>query len=100
MFNGTATDETLDVLAICGHKPTGYKIASNSAVVDPGATLIDGIACPTGTSALSGGTQDPDHVPAVQVGGSIDQGAFGWVINVNNAGPSVHQVNGYVICAA
>lgn len=100
MFNGTATDVRLDVLAICGHKPAGYKIVSNSAAVDPGFTLIDGIGCPVGTSALSGGAQDPDHVPDVQVGGSIDQGASGWVINMNNTGPSAHQVNGYVICAA
>lgn len=100
MFNGTATDQRLDVLAICGHKPAGYKLVSNSAAVDPGFTLDDGIACPTGTSALSGGTQDPDHVPVVQVGGSIDQGAFGWAIDMNNTGQSTHQVNGYVICAA
>ena len=100
MFNGTTTDAQLDVLAVCGHKPTGYQIASNSASVDPGFTLVDGIGCPAGTSALSGGTQDPDHVPVVQVGGSIDQGSFGWAINVNNTGQSVHQVNGYVICAA
>jgi hypothetical protein len=100
MYNGTATDETLDVLAICGHKPAGYTIASNSTPLDPGFTLFDGIACPTGTSALSGGTQDPDHVPAVQVGGSIDQGATAWSINVNNTDSSAHQVDGYVICAA
>jgi hypothetical protein len=100
MFNGTATDQTFTVLAICGHKPAGYKIASNGAAVDPGFTLIDGIGCPTGTSVLSGGAQDPDHVPVVQVGGSIDQNAFSWTINVNNLGQSVHQVNGYAICAA
>lgn len=100
MFNGTPTDQMFTVLAICGHKPAGYKITSNSAAVDPGFTLDDGIGCPTGTSALSGGAQDPDHVPAVQIGGSIDQGAFGWAIGVNNTDQSVHQVNGYVICAA
>ncbi len=71
MFNGTATDERFTVLAICGHKPTGYKIASNGTALGPGATLFDGIGCPAGTSALDGGAQDP-----------------------------VHQVNGYVICAA
>lgn len=100
MFNGTATDQTFTVLAICGHKPAGYKIASNSATVDPGFTLGDGIGCPAGTSALSGGAQDPDHVPVVQVAGSIDQGASAWAIQVNNHDQSAHQVNGYVICAA
>jgi hypothetical protein len=100
MFNGTATDQMFTVLAICGHKPAGYTIASNGAALDPGFTLADGIGCPTGTSALSGGTQDPDHVPVVQVGGSLDQGAAAWVIDVNNNGQSVHHVNGYVICAA
>ena len=99
-FNGTATDAKLTVTAICGRKPAGYKITSNGAAVDPGFTLDDGIACPAGTSAVGGGTQDPDHVPVVQVGGSIDQGAFGWAINMNNTGQSAHQVDGYVICAA
>jgi hypothetical protein len=78
----------------------GYKITSNSAPVDPGFTLSDGIACPTGTSALGGGTQDPDHDPVVQLAGSIDQGASAWIIDMNNLGQSAHQVNGYVICAA
>jgi len=100
MYNGTATDQMFTVLAICGHKPTGYTIASNSAALDPGFTLGDGIACPAGTSALEGGAQDPDHTPVVQVGGSIDQGASAWAIDVNNNGQSVHQVDGYVICAA
>jgi hypothetical protein len=100
MFNGTATDAKFTVLAICGHKPAGYAIASNGTPLNPGNTLFDGIACPAGTSALGGGAQVPDHSTDVQVGGSIDQGAFGWEINVNNTGPSVHQVNGFVICAA
>jgi hypothetical protein len=93
MFNGTGADQSFTVLAICGHKPAGYKIASNSVPVSPGFTLADGIACPAGTSALSGGAQDPDHVPAVQV-------ATAWAIQVNNDDQLVHQVNGYVICAA
>jgi hypothetical protein len=100
MDNGTTTDARLDVFAICGHKPAGYKIVSNGAAVDPGFTLGDGIGCPIGTAALSGGARVIGHSPAVQVGGSIDQGAFGWAIDVNNTTASVQQVNGYVICAA
>jgi hypothetical protein len=100
MFNGTATDQKFTVSAICGHKPAGYAIASNGTALNPGNTLSDGIGCPAGTSALDGGTQDPDHTPVVQVAGSIDQGAFGWAVEVNNNGQSVHQVDGYVICAA
>jgi hypothetical protein len=88
------------VYAICGHKPAGYKIVSNSASVDPGFTLDDGLACPVGTSALDGGAQVLGHAPVVQVFGSIDQGAFGWTIGVNNNDQVAHQVSGYVICAA
>ena len=65
-----------------------------------GFTLGDGIGCPAGTPVLDGGAQDPDHVAVVQVGGSIDEGASAWAIDVNNSGQSVHQVNGYAICAA
>ncbi len=100
MFNGTTSDQSFTVEAICGHKPAGYKIASNSASVDPGAVLSDGIACPAGTSVLSGGTQDPDHVPAVQVAGSNDEDTSAWNIAVNNLDQSAHLVDGYAICAA
>ena len=100
MFNGTAADQTFTVEAICGHKPAGYKITSNGVALGPDATLSDGIACPAGTSVLGGGTQDPDHVPVVQVAGSIDEDVSAWVIEVNNNGQSAHQVNGYAICAA
>jgi hypothetical protein len=100
MLNGTATDQKFTVLAICGQKPAGYKIASNGVPLDPGFTLGDGIGCPAGTSVLGGGTQDPDHVRVVQVGGSVDQGASAWEIDVNNTGKLVHQVNGYAVCAA
>jgi hypothetical protein len=100
MFNGTSTDQSFTVEAICGHKPAGYKIASNSVSLEAGFTLGDGIACPTGTSVLSGGGQDPDHDPVVQVAGSIDEDTSAWDIAVNNLGQSAHQVNGYAICAA
>ena len=97
--NGATTDAKLEVLAICGNKPTGYKIASNSTSLAPGATLLDGIPCPAATSALDGGAQVLNHDPAVQIGGSTG-GPSVWSINVNNTGPSAAPVQGYVICAA
>ena len=100
LYNGTATDAQFAVYAICGHKPADYKIASGSATVDPGFTLDDGIGCPPGTSDLDGGAQVPGHVPAVQVGGSSDDGAGGWFIEVVNTGQSAEQANAYAICAA
>jgi hypothetical protein len=99
MYNGTATDAELIVYAVCGHRPTGYAIASNSASVGAGL-LRDGIACPAGTSALDGGAQTMGHNPLVQVDGSIDQGAFGWIIAMNNNAPSAQTIHGYAICAA
>jgi len=97
MYNGTTSDANFIVYAICGHKPAGYKIVSESGPIGPGATLEEGIGCPTGTSALGGGAQALDHVPA---SGSIDQGPSGWSIALNNTGQSADQVDGYVICAA
>ena len=99
MYNGTTTDAKFTVLAICGHKPTGYMITSNGTTVGPGL-LIDGIACPTGTSVVDGGTQDPAHLPVVQVIGSIDQDTSSWIVGVANDGTATEQVNGYAICAA
>lgn len=97
--NGTSTDAKFTVFAICGQKPAGYTIASNGTTLGPGL-LFDGIACPTGTSAVGGGVQVPAHLPVVQVVGSIDQGAFGWAVGVANNGQATEQVNGFVICAA
>ncbi len=100
MDNATTSDANFIVYAICGHKPSGYTIVSSGAALGPDSALVDGIACPTGTSALDGGAQAPAHVPAVQVSASIDGGPSGWGIEVNNTGQSVDQVNGYAICAA
>jgi hypothetical protein len=100
MYNGTTTDAKFTVLAICGHKPTGYMIASNGTTLAPGFTLLDGIACPTGTSVVDGGTQDPAHLPVVQVVGSIDQDVSSWSVAVANDGTATEQVNGYAICGA
>jgi hypothetical protein len=99
LYNGTPTDASLTVYAICGDKPTGYKIASNGGPFGPG-TLLGGAACPAGTSALDGGAQTVGHSPLVQVGGSIDDGATGWFIVMNNTTPSQQTANAYVICAA
>jgi hypothetical protein len=99
--NGTASQANLIVDAVCGRKPAGYKIVSNGGPVPPGATALDSIVCPAGTSPLDGGAQAPSHVPAVQISDTINQGApSGWFIAVNNTGQAAHQVNGYAICAA
>jgi hypothetical protein len=97
--NGTPSDADFIVYAICGHKPAGYQFTSDSSSLGPGV-LEDGLVCPAGTSVLDGGVQVLDHVPAVQVSGSIDQGPSGWSIAVNNTGQSTIQVDGHVTCAA
>jgi hypothetical protein len=100
MFNGTATDAQLTVYAICGHKPAGYTIVLSGTALPAGSALDGGVTCPAGTSVLGGGAQATDHVPAVQIGGSINQAAFSWITEVNNTGQSVAQVDSYGICAA
>ena len=99
MYNGTTTDAKFTVSAICGRKPTGYMIASNGGSFGPGL-LVDGIACPTGTSVVGGGTQDPAHLPVVQVVGSIDQDTSSWSVGVANDGTAAEQINGYAVCGA
>jgi hypothetical protein len=99
--NGTTSASNLIVDAVCGHKPAGYKIVSASVSLSPGATALDSIACPAGTSPLDGGAQAPAHVPAVQISETINSGApVGWFIAVNNTGQAAYQVNTYAICAA
>lgn len=75
-------------------------ITSNGGPLGPGL-LLDGIACPTGTSVVGGGAQAPAHLPVVQVVGSIDQGGpSAWEVEVANDGTATEQVNGFAICAA
>ena len=98
--NGTASAANIIADAVCGHKPAGYKIVSDSHSVPQGGLLEDGPGCPTGTSALDGGAQVPSHVPSVQIVDSANQGAVGWFIALRNTGRSAEQADGYVICAA
>jgi hypothetical protein len=98
--NGTTSVANIIVDAVCGHKPTGYKIVSAGFSVSPGATALDSITCPAGTSPLDGGAQVPAHALAVQIGESINQSPPGWFIAVNNTGHAAYQVNTYAICAA
>ena len=56
--NGTAANEQIDVFAMCGHKPAGYKIVRSSGTADPtGAPVVvtGGPGCPHGTSVIGGG---------------------------------------------
>jgi hypothetical protein len=85
---GTSTAQ-FEVDAICAKQPKGYTIVFRDA---------DNPA--DSTSALDGGAQTVGHSPLVQVDGSIDQGAFGWVIAMNNNASSAQEIKGYVICAA
>ncbi len=95
-----ASPSNLIADAVCGHKPVGYKIVSDSFTLGPQSLLLDGLTCPSGTSALDGGTQVPGHAPAVQISGSIDEGHLGWAVAVNNTGLATEQEHSYVICAA
>jgi hypothetical protein len=98
--NGLTSVANIIVDAVCGHKPAGYKIVSQGGPVPPGATALESIPCPAGTSPLDGGAQAPDHVPAVQLSDSINQSPPGWFIAVNNTGQEAYRINAYAICAA
>jgi hypothetical protein len=99
MDNGTTTDAKLTVFAICGQKPARYAITSNGVSLPPGM-LFAGPACPTGSSVVDGGAQDPAHLPSVQIVGSTVQDASSWAVGVANDGQSAEQVDDYAVCAA
>ena len=99
MYNATTSDARFTVLAVCGHRPTGYKILSNNASFGPGV-LLDSIGCPTGKSVLDGGVKTVGHSPLVQVGGLIDEGPGGWALKMNNDTAATQQVDLSDICAA
>lgn len=99
MYNATPNDAKFTVFAVCGHRPTGYKIFSNNASFGPGV-LLDSLTCPADKSVLDGGVKTVGHSPLVQVGGLIDQGHGGWTLKMNNDTTSGQQVDLSEICAA
>ncbi len=83
--NGTAAGEQLDVFAICGHRPTGYRIVRASGTADPAGTPVaisGGPGCPHGTSVIGGGARVATPLPTTPLGQAIDGGPMNWVSTI------------------
>jgi hypothetical protein len=101
MLNGSATDQQLTTFAICGHRPTGYTIASATGSDTGGpVTQVGGAQCPAGTSILGGGIHVHSPRPAVTLGASLDEPDTQWLSEVVNLAPDPATVTIYAICAA
>ena len=101
--NGTAANEQMDVFAICGHKPTGYKIIRSSGTADPTGTpvvITGGPGCPPGTSVIGGGARVATPLPSTPLAQEIDGGAMNWVSTIvsTSTGPVTDTFS--TICAA
>jgi hypothetical protein len=101
--NGTGVDETLTAYAVCAHQPPGYKIVTASFTDTDGPdTVVGGAVCPTGTTAIGGGTVLAAPNPLVSLGGEQDEGGgVEWSYEVVNAitGGAV-TMHSKAVCAA
>ena len=103
VFNGTDANQGMDVFAICGHKPTGYKVVRSSGTADPTGTpvvITGGPGCPHGTSVIGGGARVATPLPTTPLGQSIDGGGMNWVSTIVSTSTQSVTDTFATICAA
>jgi hypothetical protein len=102
MWNGTARDERLDVLAICGARPPRYTIVRSSETLNVAANtdIAADALCPSGTSLIGGGVQVMNARPTVSLGGSMPASRTDFLNQILTAASGTVSETSSVICAA
>ena len=100
MANTSDVDQHLTVFAVCGAKPPGYAIVSQSLTDtgpdDPVLTPV----CPAGTAVLGGGFEVVNPGFDVTIAGSLDESRHGWFGEAVNQRPGATTVKAQAICGA
>jgi hypothetical protein len=98
-----AANGGMDVLAICGHKPAGYRIVRASGTAGPTGTpvvITGGPGCPHGTSVIGGGARVGAPLPSTPLAQAIDGGSGNWVSTIVRTGTQPVTDTFSTICAA
>ena len=101
--NGTAANEQMDVFAVCGHRPAGYRIVRSTGTADPTGTPVvisGGPGCPRGSSVIGGGARVATPLPATPLGQAIDGGPTNWVSTIVSTSTEPVTDTFATICAA
>ena len=101
VWNGSDRDEQMSAFAVCARKPAKYVLTTRATSSDGGGpvTAIGGGQCPTGTSAIGGGTKVLMPNPAVYIGGGIVEPQMQWLSEVVNSATAPATTTLFAICA-
>ena len=100
MDNATSSDATLQVQAVCGHKPAKYTIVKHTDSDPPSTIDLTGAQCPAGTAALGGGVKPVSPVTPPSISESTYNTLDGWSISITNTSSVSLNLTSYAICAA
>jgi hypothetical protein len=101
MWNGSDRNEQMSAFAVCAHKPPKYVITSQTGSDGGGpSTDIGGGQCPTGTTAIGGGSKVLSPNPGIYIGGGIVEPDMQWLSEVVNSTTASATVSPFAICAA
>jgi hypothetical protein len=100
MFNGGDRDEQLVVYALCGARPPGYAIVSNTSTSSSGSALGNTVGCPAGTTLTGGGVKVAIPRPQTPLGSSGQNSGEQWYADVLNTSGLPITTTVYAICAA
>ena len=101
MINASGSDTTMEVEAVCGHKPAKYTIVRTPESLSGDTDTIGVAQCPTGTSVLGEGINVPAGPGAnFGIGALTDDGAGGVYFGTENSTTSTVDYTVDAICAA
>ena len=100
MANGSGSDTTMEVEAVCGREPARYKIVRQPDSLTAGTDTIGSAECPGGTSDLGNGIKVPEASENFVISGLTDDGAGGVYYSVENNGATTADYTIFAICAA
>jgi hypothetical protein len=97
--NGSTTNATDHVLAVCAARPPGYSLRSVASSDPPGTGVAIAQACPINTSVIGGGASSSIKTPAFTLFALAPGSRTTWDTQITNSGATAAIVTAYIICA-
>ena len=96
--NSSDTASTFAVVAVCAHRPAGYRIVDSATVANPAFTQSRAAAtCPAGTLPLGGGGATSSSSTDNNMNGTAPNGRS-WTVTQNNAGTADATITAVAVC--
>ena len=98
--SSSGADDTVNVYAICGHKPAKYTVEESAPTDNPAGSNTEVVEeCPTNTSVLSAGLETTSLETDVSLNeiNADDGAAYGF--EANNSGSDDQSISAFAVCA-